>query len=406
MYDFDTPVDRHGTWCTQWDYTKDRFGTDGLLPFTISDMDFETAPEVLTALRERLQHGVLGYSRWRHDDFLGAVQHWYRTRYGAEADPRQIVYGPSVLYMVSQLVRMWSAPGDGIVVHTPCYDAFPKLLAAHDRRLYGCPLQRGPDGDWRQDEAEFEALLARPETTVLLLCSPHNPTGKVWRADELHRMAALCERHGVAVISDEIHADLAHPPHRHLPWFALDRRPGRTAEAAAQAGGGRWAVLTSASKSFNVPALTGAYGLIGDGTSRDGYLSRLKEADGLSSPAVLSVVGHIAAYREGAAWLDALRAYVAANLRMVAERLAAAFPELDPSVPQAGYLAWLDLRPLRVDDGGLQRVLIEREKVAIMPGTTYGPEGGGFVRLNVGCPRGKVEAGVEALIRALRGPVR
>ncbi|WP_051857198.1 MalY/PatB family protein [Streptomyces sp. NRRL S-1868] len=380
-YDFDRVIDRHGTWCTQWDHVEDRFGVPDLLPFTISDMDFETAPEVLTALRARLGHGVLGYSRWRQPDFLGAVTDWYARRYDTAVDPETVVYGPSVVYQISQLLRLWSRPGDGVVVHTPVYDAFPKVLAAHGRELRGAPV-----GDF----AELERLLALPDSTVLLLCSPHNPTGRVWTRDELAHMAELCARHGVAVISDEIHADLAHPPHVHRPW--------------ARHGTGRWAVLTSASKSFNIPALTGSYGIIADEGSREAYLRALKEADGLSSPAVLSLVAHIAAYREGGPWLDALRSYVHGNLRMVADRLAAAFPGLGWEPPQAGYLAWIDLRPLGGGTDGydeaLQRQLIDREKVAIMPGTAYGAPG--FVRLNVGCPRSKAEAGTDALVRAVR----
>ncbi|CAL9340296.1 MalY/PatB family protein [Streptomyces sp. enrichment culture] len=377
-YDFDTPVDRRGTWCTQWDYVQDRFGVPDLLPFTISDMDFETAPEVLAALRGRLDHGVLGYSRWRQDDFLSAIVHWYASRHGTEVDPGSVVYAPSVVYQVSRLLHLWSRPGDGVVAHTPMYDAFPKAVSANGRRLLECPLD-----DW----ARLERLLALPDTAVLLLCSPHNPTGRVWSAAELDRMARLCARHGVAVVSDEIHSDLVHAPHVHRPWV----RHG---------GDGRWAVVTSASKSFNIPALTGSYGIIGDPASRDAYLRHLKDADGLSSPAVLSLVGHIAAYREGAPWLDALRTYLAGNLALVADRLREAFPRLDWQPPQAGYLAWIDLRPLGVDDEELQRELVEVEKVAVMPGAAYGSPG--RVRLNVGCPRSKAAAGVGALVRALR----
>ncbi|MGH4031656.1 MalY/PatB family protein [Actinomycetota bacterium Odt1-20B] len=381
-YDFDRAVDRHGTWCTQWDYVEDRFGVPGLLPFTISDMDFETAPEVMRALRGRLEHAVLGYSRWRHDDFLGAVVDWYRRRYDTPVEPESLAYAPSVLYQAGALIDLWSRPGDGVVTHTPAYDAFPRLVAAHGRELRGCALD-----DW----AEFERLLALPDTSVLLLCSPHNPTGHVWTAAELGRMAELCARHGVAVVSDEIHADLTHAPHVHRPWSHY---------ATAQGDDARWAVVTSASKSFNIPALTGSYGIIGDPASHAAYLSRLKDADGLSSPAVLMLTATIAAYREGAPWLDALRTYVSDNLRLVSDHLDSAFPELSWRPPEAGYLAWIDLRRLGVDDDVLQRRLIEHEKVAIMPGTAYGAPG--FVRLNVGCPREKAERGVTALVRALR----
>ncbi|WP_072933199.1 MalY/PatB family protein [Nissabacter archeti] len=386
MVDFSTPVDRHGTWCTQWDFVADRFGRADLLPFTISDMDFPTAPCVLAALQQRLAHGVLGYSRWQHEDFLGALRHWYQSRFDTPVDTRMAVYGPSVIYMVAELIRLWSAPGEGVVIHTPAYDAFYKAIEGNQRQVLACPLTRD-NVTWRADMAHLEALLARPECKILLLCSPHNPTGKVWQADELQQMARLCERHGVRVISDEIHMDMVWGDNRHLPWPQVARTP--------------WALLTSASKSFNIPALTGAYGFISDNVTREAYLAHLKGRDGLSSPAVLALVAHIAAYREGAPWLDDLRRYLAGNLRHLAARLNSAFPQLNWQPPQATYLAWLDLRPLALDDQRLQQVLIEQERVAIMAGTTYGAEGAGFLRLNVGCPRSKLDAGITALINAI-----
>ncbi|MFF5510702.1 MalY/PatB family protein [[Kitasatospora] papulosa] len=388
-YDFDTVIDRRGTWCVQWDGVADRFGVDGLLPFTISDMDFETAPEVLAALRARLDHGVLGYTTWQQDDFLSAVAHWYGTRYGADLDTGRLVYGPSVLSQLSQLLQMWTSEGEGVVVHTPTYDGFRKAVLGLGRELRGVPLG---------DTEVLERELARADAKVLVLCSPHNPTGRVWTEAELREMAELARRHGAAVISDEIHADFVHDGHVHVPYARIADAAG-VGDGGGPAGG-RWAVITSASKSFNFPALTGSYGIIGDPADRAEYLRRMETAEGLASPAVLSLTAHIAAYREGAAWLDAVRAYVTGNLAMVAERLDAEFPELAWVPPQAGYLAWIDLRPLGVDEEALQRVLIEGEKVAIMPGSVYGAPG--FLRLNLGCPRSKAEAGVAALVRGLR----
>lgn len=348
LYDFDTVVDRRGTWCVQWDGVADRFGVDGLLPFTISDMDFATAPEVLAALRARLDHGVFGYTTWQQDDFRSAIAHWYATRYGTEIDTGQLVYGPSVLSQLSQLLQMWTEPGDGVVVHTPTYDGFRKAITGLGRELRGVPVG---------DEAALERELSRADAKVLVLCSPHNPTGRVWAADELTRMAELSERYGVAVVSDEIHADFVHEGYVHVPW---------TRVVGAGGGAGRWALISSGSKAFNFPALTGAYGLIGDPADRAEYLRRMETAEGLASPAVLSLTAHIAAYREGGPWLDAVRAYVAGNLGFVAERLSAALPELGWEPPQAGYLAWIDLRAAGVDDAELQRVLVEREGVAVM----------------------------------------
>ncbi|MGW0934501.1 MalY/PatB family protein [Streptomyces sp. NPDC002666] len=382
-YDFDTVIDRRGTWSVQWDGVADRFGVDGLLPFTISDMDFETAPEVLTALRARLDHGVFGYTDWRLGDFRPAVAHWFATRYDTVIDTGRLVYGPSVLSQLSQLLQMWTAEGDGVVVHTPTYDGFRKAVTGLGRELRGVGLG---------DTEALERELARQDSKVLVVCSPHNPSGRVWTEAELTEMASLAARHGVAVISDEIHADFVHEGRVHVPWTRVG-------------GDGRWALITSASKAFNFPALTGSYGIVGRAEDRTEFLRRMETAEGLASPAVLSLTAHIAAYRDGAAWLDAARAYVAGNLALVAERLNAAFPDLEWEPPQAGYLAWIDLRRAGVkDDEALQRVLVERERVAVMPGGVYGAEG--FVRLNVGCARSKVVAGVEALIRgveAVRG---
>ncbi|MEU2156849.1 MalY/PatB family protein [Streptomyces sp. NPDC019396] len=377
-YDFDKPVDRRGTACVQWDGVAERFGVDGLLPFTISDMDFPSAPPVLDALRERLAHGVFGYTDWRVSGFREAICGWYATRYDTELDPEQIVYGPSVLNQLSQLLRMWTEPGDGVAVHTPTYDGFRKAVTGLGRELRGVPLG---------DATALERELARPDTRILILCSPHNPTGRVWTEPELAETARLAAAHHVAVISDEIHADFVHDGHRHLPWtrFAPDR--------------GRWALITSASKAFNFPSLNGSYGIIGDPGERAAFIRRMETGEGLASPSVLSLTAHIAAYQEGAPWLDAARGYVAGNLGLLAQRLNGAFPALRWTPPQAGYLAWIDLRALGVSDEALQRELIERERVAMMPGAVYGADG--FVRFNVGCPRGKAEAGAEALVRAL-----
>lgn len=387
MFDFSTVVDRHGTWCTQWDYVADRFGAADLLPFTISDMDFATAPCITDALHQRINHGVFGYSRWKNDEFLAAVAHWFRQRFNSQIDTDTLVYGPSVIYMVSELIRIWSHAGDGVVVHTPAYDAFYKAIEGNQRRVVPVAMQKTPEG-WQGDMAALEAALSQPQNKIMLLCSPQNPTGKVWTRDELAHMADLCARYDVAVISDEIHMDMVWGENRHTPWNEVAR--------------GKWALLTSGSKSFNIPALTGAYGLIGDDFSREAYLSALKGRDGLSSPSVLALTAHIAAYQQGEPWLDALRSYLEQNLHYVAQELHRAFPNLGWQPPDATYLAWIDLRPLAIDEHALQKVLIEQQKVAIMPGYTYGEEGKGFVRLNAGCSRSKLEQGVQRLINGIQ----
>lgn len=386
MFDFSRVVDRHGTFCTQWDYVQDRFGHADLLPFTISDMDFETAPCVLDALKRRMEHGVLGYSRWNHQQFKSAVTDWFAKRYDAKLSSEALVYGPSVIYIISQLIQLWSKPGDGVLVHTPAYDAFDNMLSANYRQMLTSPLIK-TEASYEIDWPQFEAQAALPQCKILLLCSPQNPTGRVWTQDELQRMAQICQRHHVKVISDDIHMDMAFE--RYIPWPSVAQND-------------QWALVSSGSKSFNIPALTGAYAFIPNSEHRDAYLTQLKAAHGLSSPSILGVIAHIAAYQQGEEWLEALKQYLHGNLSYVAEQLRNELPQLNYQVPQGTYLAWIDLNPLNIDMDELQRILIEEHKVAIMRGDTYGKEGEGYVRLNVGCPRSKVETGLTALMTAIK----
>ncbi|MGR2819611.1 MalY/PatB family protein [Vibrio vulnificus] len=383
--DFDTPIDRTGTYCTQWDYVQDRFGKSGLLPFTISDMDFAAPDVVLKALKQRLEHPVLGYSRWNHDDFKSAISHWYQTRFDCSIDQEQLVYGPSVIYIISKLIELWTTPGQGVVFHTPAYDAFDNMIEGQARQCVRTPLikQRNRfEIDWQ----DLESKLADANNRVLLLCSPHNPTGRVWSQEELQRIADLCDKHDVKVISDEIHMDVSFQCH--TPYVGFGRQ--------------QWAVVTSASKSFNIPALNGAYALISEQSTREQYLHKLKAVDGLSSPSILGVLATMAAYREGEVWLDALKDYVRANHQFVRDSLEQAFPEVHYVIPEATYLAWIDLSPLNLDMVKLNRELIDHFNVAIMSGDVYGEVGKGYLRLNLGCPRSKVELGVKALIGAIK----
>ncbi|RZP89541.1 MalY/PatB family protein [Vibrio vulnificus] len=383
--DFDTPIDRTGTYCTQWDYVQDRFGKSGLLPFTISDMDFAAPDVVVKALKQRLEHPVLGYSRWNHDDFKSAISHWYQTRFDCSIDQEQLVYGPSVIYIISKLIELWTTPGQGVVFHTPAYDAFDNMIEGQARQCVRTPLikQRNRfEIDWQ----DLESKLADANNRVLLLCSPHNPTGRVWSQEELQRIADLCDKHDVKVISDEIHMDVSFQCH--TPYVGFGWQP--------------WAVVTSASKSFNIPALNGAYALISEQSTREQYLHKLKAVDGLSSPSILGVLATMAAYREGEVWLDALKDYVRANHQFVRDSLEQAFPEVHYVIPEATYLAWIDLSPLNLDMVKLNRELIDHFNVAIMSGDVYGEVGKGYLRLNLGCPRSKVELGVKALIGAIK----
>lgn len=349
-------------------------------------MDFATAPCILDAVSQRLAHGVFGYSRWRNEAFLGAIVHWYASRFNSDIDPQSVVYGPSVIYMVAETIRQWSKEGDGVVVHTPAYDAFYNTITANRRRIAPVPLIL-KDNRWRCDMDRLEAALAEPKNTLLLLCSPHNPTGKVWRREELETMAALCQKHGVRVISDEIHMDMT----GRTPPYPVER--------------GRSWTMGVVHLRFEELQYSGLYRGLRLYPRRERARQLPAGAKGSRRALFPFRAGAGRPYRRlprRGSWLDALRDYLQANMRYVADTLNNAFPALCWQPPEATYLAWIDLRPLNVDDRALQQALIAEQKVAIMPGYTYGPEGNGFLRLNVGCPREKLERGVEGLIAALR----
>jgi cystathionine beta-lyase len=386
MFNFSKSIDRKGSYCTQWDYVEDRFGEADLIPFTISDMDFASPKPLIEALKQRLDHPVLGYSRWNHDDFKSAVINWFSTRFNSHYSSDTLVYGPSVIYIISKLISQWSEEGSGIVFHSPAYDAFDNMIVGLNRKLQASPLLKTATG-YEIDWPLFETLLADKNNCILLLCSPQNPTGKVFSRSELERISALCQQHQVFVISDEIHMDISFKTH--TPWQDFGH-------------GNNWALVSSASKSFNIPALNGAYAFIANETSREKYLFQLKQVDGLSSPPILGVIGLMTAYNQCADWLDALKDYLLENHKLVQQQLREKLPQLDYQIPDACYLAWIDLSPLALDMQQLNKLLIEEYKVAIMPGSTYGQAGNNFVRLNLGCPKSKVELGLSALINAIQ----
>lgn len=388
-FDFSAPTNRLNTYSTQWDYVGDRFGYSDLLPFTISDMDFAAAPCITKALQQRLDHGIFGYSRWNHADFKQSICHWFSSQYQATIEEDSIVYGPSVMYIISRLIQLWSEPGDGILFFAPAYDAFRPIIETAGRTSRPCPLTKNAEEVNGGFEIDWDNLIAqaeKPQCRILMLCNPHNPTGKVWTRAELEKIADIAHRNNLHVISDDIHMDICFDPY--TPWVDVAKDT-------------QWALVSSASKSFNIPALGGAYAAIGCEKTKLAYLDTLKLTDALSSPTIFGVIATIAAYREGAPWLKSLKHYLHQNLSYVTERLNSEFPELNICLPQGTYLAWLDLSPLNVDMDALQHALIHDQKIAIMRGDAYGPQGHNHLRFNVGCQRSKVEAGLEGLIKAL-----
>ncbi|MDU1910537.1 MalY/PatB family protein [Fusobacterium sp.] len=384
---FDEIKDRRGTYCTQWDYVKDRFGKDNLLPFTISDMDLESPEEIVDALIKRINHRIFGYSRWNHDDFKNSIEGWYNRRFNFQINKEWVVYSPSVIYAISKFIEMKSQKGEGVLINTPGYDGFFKVIIDNDRKLLTSPLKKVKDS-YEIDFDDFE--LKCKEAKIFLLCSPHNPTGKVWTEEELKKMIEICKKYDVFIISDEIHMDIIYKGKHHpILSQACDYMKNIV-------------LCTSASKTFNIPALCGSYLFITNQKDRDEFLRILKNRDALSSPSILAVIATITAYNKCEYWVNELVKYTENNIKYVKEYLEKNIPVLKCEIPQGSYFAWIDFSKLSISNDEFQRNLINIGEVAIMPGLTYGEEGRYYIRLNVGCSIKKVEEGLKRIEKTVK----
>ena len=383
---FDEIKDRRGTYCTQWDYVKDRFGKEGLLPFTISDMDLESPEEIAEALVKRINHKIFGYSRWNHDDFKNSIENWYKKRFSCEINKDWIVYSPSVIYAVSKFVEMKSEKGDGVLINTPGYDGFFKMILGNERKIISSPL-KNINGKYEIDFEDFEKKCR--EAKIFLLCSPHNPVGKVWTEKELAKIIEICKKNNVFIISDEIHMDIVYNK-KHIPIVSLGKDYLENI-----------VLCTSASKTFNIPAFTGSYLFIPSEKNREDFLKILKERDALSSPSILAVIATMTAYNECEYWVDELIKYTENNIKFVKEYLEKNIPELFCEIPDGSYFAWIDFSKLGISSEEFQKYLIDIGEVAVMPGLTYGEEGRYFLRLNVACSIKKVKDGLERIKKSV-----
>ncbi|MGX7245583.1 MalY/PatB family protein [Enterococcus quebecensis] len=386
---FDEHINRKGTFCTQWDYVADRFGEADLLPFTVSDTDFSVPKEIIQTLQQRLNHPVFGYTRWNHDTFKKSIQKWYKTRFDYCLDSDWIIYSPSVIYSISKLIELKSDIGEHVVIQTPAYDAFFKLIEAQHRTLIETKLLF-QNKQYKIDFDDLESKLKHPSCKIFLLCSPHNPTGRVWTKAELTQMIQLCEKYQVFLISDEIHMDILRKGQQHSPIFtyAMNQK--------------NLALCTSASKTFNTPGLIASYLMLPDPALREEFLSLLKYRDGLSSTSIFGMLSTITAYNQCGNWLGQLNEYLDQNVQLTEDFIKEYLPELTLVASQATYLLWIDCSKLPFSMDSIQDALIHHGKVAIMPGITYGEAGQYYLRLNIGCSKEKLLDGLHRLRKSIQ----
>jgi cysteine-S-conjugate beta-lyase len=382
-FDFDTPIDRRGTGSMKWDKYKGR----DILPMWVADMDFASPPPVVAALRARVEHGVYGYTV-PTEQVVQTVLHYLRERHGYTAQPEWIVWSHGLVPALSIACRAFAREGEAILTCTPVYPPILSCPVAMERKLIAVPLRLAGER-WEFDWTALEKAVT-PETRVFVLCSPHNPVGRVWSHAELEQLGQFCARHKLVLVSDEIHCDLV-----------LDGPAGVRHTLTASLGPETEALTVtqmSASKTYNLPGLACAFSVIADPQLRAAFL---QAAHGLITE--INIFGYaalIAAYRHGEPWRRELVAYLRGNRDLLYDFVKARLPELKLAPMQATYLAWLDARGLGVDN---PTRFFEEAGVGLSPGQVFGEAGQGFVRLNFGCTRATLEEALRRMEAAVKG---
>lgn len=385
-YDFDKVINRFNTGSIKWDESENLFGEKDLLPMWVADMDFMAPAPVIEAMKERVEHGIFGYTS-RPDSYYEAVIGWMQRRHQWSVQKEWICHCPGVVPALSYIVQAFTQPGEKVVIQPPVYYPFTNVVAGNGRQVVHNPLKY-EDGRYTMD---FEDLLRKldPDVKLLILCNPHNPGGRVWTREELTRLGDICTRHNVRIVSDEIHCDLVLKGHTHTPLAAIS-------EEFAQ----NTIMCTAPSKTFNLAGLQTSNIIIPNEDMREVFQATM-DTLALRLTNTLGVVATESAYRYGDEWLDQLLDYLQQNLEFLTDYIERSINGIKVIKPEATYLVWLDCRELGMDTESLQQFILKEAKVAVNQGFTFGPGGEGFIRMNIACPRSVLEEGLRRIEKAV-----
>ena len=387
-YNFDEIINRRGTGAIKTDALQERYGRSDLTALWVADMDFATPPFIIDALNERMKHPVFGYTAVP-DDYVPCIADWIESHHGWKVNHEWIQYIPGIVKGIGMVLNVFTQPGDGIIIQPPVYHPFRIVPEGNHRRIVYNPLIENPDGSYSMDFDNL-AKVADDTCKVLILSNPHNPAGIVWDADTLRRLAHFCSQHGILVISDEIHCDMALFGHRHTPFATVSPE----AEQCSITFG-------APSKTFNIAGIVSSYSIVPNDELRQRFYSWL-EVNELNEPTIFSPIATVAAFRQGEEWRRQMLSYIEGNVLAVEQFCAQHMPQIKPLRPQASFLVWLDCRALNLTHDRLVDLFVNRAHLALNDGAMFGKEGEGFMRLNVGMPRNLLLAALENLRQALQ----
>lgn len=386
-YDFDEIVDRSQNDSIKLEDAKATFGRSDIIPLSIADMDFKTAPCIVEAIKARADQGIFGYT-WRCPEYFDTIANWQRRRNGWAADPALMGFVPGVVAGIQGALLALTSPGDKVLIQPPVYHPFAAVTQDCGRELVENPLVRDENGRYALDLNDFEDKL-KQGVRLFILCNPHNPVGRCWTPEELRAMGELCVRYGVEIISDEIHGDLMLDGHKHTCMASL------SPEIAAHT-----CTCIAPSKTFNLAGLQAGTVVFNSKETLMRFKASRSRGD-VTLNNCFSLVATMAAYQQGEDWLEQLLVYLSGNMAFLRDFCAEHLPELVPNTPEATYLNWVDARALGMDDEALAHFCAHKAGVSFNRGDGFGPGGRGFLRVNCACSRATLEKAFHQLERAI-----
>ena len=389
MYDFDKIIDRHGTNCLKFDFAKERGKNGDELSLWVADMDFQVAKPITDALQVQVNHGIYGYTEVK-SDYFDIVKNWFKDNFDWEIKKGSLVKTPGVVYAIAMAVKAFTKEGEAVIIQQPVYYPFSEMIIANNRKLVNSPLVL-KDGRYEIDFEDFEKKIVENNVKLFILCSPHNPVGRVWSVEELKRIGDICIKHDVVIFSDEIHADFVYEPNKHHVFASL----GESYAANS-------VIATAPSKSFNIAGLQVSNIFIENKKLRDAFRNEIVKS-GYSQLNTMGLAAARAAYESGKEWLDEVRAYIKDNLIFFRDYLKENIGELSLIEPEGTYLVWVDFRKLGLSEKQREDLIVNKAKLWIDSGAMFGVDGEGFERFNIACPREYLKMALDSLAKAIKG---
>lgn len=426
---FDEVINRKNTDSLKFDFAARRGRPEDLLPLWVADMDFKTSSLILDELQKRLEHGVFGYTETL-DDYFEAVAGWLKERHGMEIEQNWLVKTPGIVFALAMAVKAYTEEGDAVLIQQPVYYPFSEVVLDNKRKLVSNDLVLGDDGKYHIDFNDFEEKIIKNNIRLFLLCSPHNPVGRVWTREELAKLAEICLKHNVIVVSDEIHEDFTYEGYKHVPFLNAfentdkDKYEAGGKAAAADAGENHarcsneelegdlterlaeiTLVCTSPAKTFNLAGLQISNIIIPNSTLRHRFKRQI-DAAGYSQSNTMGIIACKAAYRYGGEWYEALKKYLQGSLDFVREYLRNELPQVKLIEPEGTYLIWLDFRGLGLDGRALESLIVNKAKLWLDSGAIFGEVGKGFQRINIATSRSVLKEALERIRSAVEDVIR